>query len=592
MCRHLAYLGPPRTLAALLLAPRRGLYEQSWAPRRQTHGVVNADGFGFGWYPQDGDGEPARYRRAVPIWADPNVPELAGAVRSGAVLAAVRSATAGTSQDEAAAAPLRDGRYLFSHNGAIPDWTRLPADLGDAAGLDAAALLSLEARSDSALLWALIATRLRRGEPAGQAVAGVLHAVAEVRPTARLNVLLTDGRHIVAARHGDTLWYRETGDEVLVASEPDEQESDHPWHEVPDHSLLLAAVRGGAGEAVRIEQARTRSENTVNAVTDRFTLDHRLPPDHYLAGLREDVRRGLAAPPRILSPKWFYDERGSELFEKITALPEYYLTRAEFEILTEHAPEIAAAVGAATLVELGSGSSRKTRLLLDALSAAGSLRCYAPVDVSASALTAAGAALCEEYPALRVAATVADFEQDLAFSAQDPAPRLLAFLGSTLGNFDPGQRRRLYGEFHRALGGQDALLLGADLVKGEDVLVPAYNDAMGITAEFDKNVLQVINRELDADFDPGEFDHVAVWNAQEERIEMRLRSRKAQNVKVRGLDLVVDFAAGEQLRTEISAKFRRESLTAELEQSGFGVQAWWTDRAGRFALLLARPVAR
>jgi dimethylhistidine N-methyltransferase len=328
----------------------------------------------------------------------------------------------------------------------------------------------------------------------------------------------------------------------------------------------------------------------VNAVTSRFTLDHRLPPDHYLAGLRADVRHGLAAPPRVLSPKWFYDERGSELFEQITALPEYYLTRAEFEILSAHAAEIAAAVRARTLVELGSGSSRKTRLLLDALAAAGTLTCYAPVDVSASALTAAGAALCEEYPGLRVAASVADFEQDLAFGTADPSPRLLAFLGSTLGNFDPGARARLYAEFHRALGRDDWLLLGADLVKDPAVLVPAYHDAMGVTAEFNKNVLQVINRELDADFDPEEFDHVALWNAQEERIEMRLRSRKAQNVKVRALDLVVDFAAEEELRTEISAKFRRASLTAELERSGFEVREWWTDRASRFALLLARPV--
>ncbi len=328
----------------------------------------------------------------------------------------------------------------------------------------------------------------------------------------------------------------------------------------------------------------------MNAVTSRFTLDHRLPPDHYLAGLREDVRRGLAAPPRILSPKWFYDERGSELFEKITALPEYYLTRAEFEILSAHAEQIAAVVRARTLVELGSGSSRKTRLLLDALTAAGTLACYAPVDVSPSALTAAGAALCEEYHGLRVAASVADFEQGLALAPADPSPRLLAFLGSTLGNFDPGQRERLYAEFHRALGRDDWLLLGADLVKDPGVLVPAYNDSMGITAEFDKNVLHVINRELDADFDPDEFDHVALWNAADERIEMRLRSRKAQNVKVRALDLVVDFAAEEELRTEISAKFRREPLTAELERAGFELREWWTDRAGRFALLLARPI--
>lgn len=325
-------------------------------------------------------------------------------------------------------------------------------------------------------------------------------------------------------------------------------------------------------------------------MTSRFTLDYRLPPDHYQAGLRADVLRGLTAPPRTLSPKWFYDERGSELFEQITALPEYYLTRAEHEILTAHADEIAAAVAARTLVELGSGSSRKTRLLLDALTATGALERYAPVDVSDAALAAAGEALCAEYPELRVAATVADFEQDLTLDSADPGPRLLAFLGSTLGNFDPKQRQALYTAFHRALGEDDMLLLGADLVKDTGVLLPAYNDAMGITAAFNKNVLTVINRELDGDFGPADFDHVAIWNEQDERIEMRLRARAAQNVKIRAVDLVVDFAAEEELRTEISCKFRREGLTAELSRGGFHVRHWWTDRAERFALLLAQPI--
>ena len=321
-----------------------------------------------------------------------------------------------------------------------------------------------------------------------------------------------------------------------------------------------------------------------------FTLDHRLPADHYQASLRGDVAAGLAAPPRTLSPKWFYDERGSELFEQITTLPEYYLTRAEHEILTGHAAEIAAASGARTLVELGSGSSRKTRLLLDALTAVGTLRRYVPVDVSDSALVAAGEALGREYPGLRVAATVADFEDDLVLSDDDPAPRMLAFLGSTIGNFDLEQRRGLYAAFHRALGPEDSLLLGADLVKDASVLLPAYNDDLGITAAFNKNVLAVLNRELDADFDLAEFEHSAVWNAEDERIEMYLRSRVQQSVKIRALDLAVDFAADEEVRTEISSKFRRESLTAELATGGFIVNRWWTDQAGRFALLLAVPV--
>jgi len=324
--------------------------------------------------------------------------------------------------------------------------------------------------------------------------------------------------------------------------------------------------------------------------TARFTLEDRLPADHYQASLRADVAAGLSSAPRTLSPKWFYDQRGSELFEQITALPEYYLTRAEQEILSTRAAEIAAAVGARTLVELGSGSSRKTRLLLDALTAAGTLERYVPVDVSGSALVAAGEALGREYPALRVAATVTDFEDDLVLSADDPDPRMLAFLGSTIGNFDPAQRRKLYAAFRGALRDDDSLLLGADLVKDTSVLVPAYNDDLGITAAFNKNVLAVLNRELDADFDLAEFEHEAVWNAQEERIEMYLRSLVQQSVKIRALDLAVDFAADELLRTELSCKFRREGLTAELAAGGFAVRHWWTDHAGRFALLLAQPV--
>lgn len=258
MCRHLAYLGPPASLAQLVVAPSHGLYEQSWAPRLQTHGVVNADGFGLGWYPA-GDEEPARYRRAVPIWADPNLPELARAIRSTAVLAAVRSATPGTGQEESACAPFRSGRFLFSHNGAIPDWANLPADLGPAADLAQADLLTLEARSDSALLWALICSRLGRGDSPETALAAVVRNVAAVRPTARLNLLLTDGTTIVAVRHGDTLWYRTAAESVIVASEPDDQAdrgSQHglggqddrdtdAWHEVPDHSLLSADPAGG-----------------------------------------------------------------------------------------------------------------------------------------------------------------------------------------------------------------------------------------------------------------------------------------------------------------------------------------------------------
>ncbi|MEE4541926.1 L-histidine N(alpha)-methyltransferase [Streptomyces sp. V4-01] len=324
------------------------------------------------------------------------------------------------------------------------------------------------------------------------------------------------------------------------------------------------------------------------APDDRFTLDDRLPADYFTATLHADVRRGLGGTPRTLPPKWFYDERGSDLFEEITRLPEYYPTRAEQEILDRRAVEIATLTRAATLIELGSGSSRKTRLLLDALTAGGTLRRYAPLDVSATALEEAGRAICRDYPGLRVAATVADFEGGLALS-DEPGPRLLAFLGSTIGNFDEEQRAAFYRTLALSLTSDDVLLLGADLVKEPEVLVRAYDDAAGVTAEFDKNVLHVLNRELGADFDPAGFDHVAVWDAEHERIEMRLRSRRAQVAKIPGLDLSVDFAEGEDLRTELSCKFRRETLTAELKEGGFTVRQWWTDAAGRFALLLAVP---
>lgn len=249
MCRHLAYLGPQSSLADLVVAPSGGLYEQSWAPRMQRHGTVNADGFGLGWYPGGPDcGQPpARYRRAVPVWADVNLPDLARAVRSTAVLAAVRDATEGTAQDETAAAPYAAGSMLFSHNGAVSDWERLVEDLG--VPMDAAELLGLEARCDSALLWALLARRIRGGEGAEEALAWLTGRVAEIRPGARLNFLLTDGRTIWATRCGDTLWYRTGARSVLVASEPDSAqgdaaggELDDSWQEVPDGSLLVATV--------------------------------------------------------------------------------------------------------------------------------------------------------------------------------------------------------------------------------------------------------------------------------------------------------------------------------------------------------------
>ncbi|MEU3854559.1 L-histidine N(alpha)-methyltransferase [Streptomyces sp. NPDC029554] len=314
-----------------------------------------------------------------------------------------------------------------------------------------------------------------------------------------------------------------------------------------------------------------------------FHLTRTLPEDATDAALRADVHRGLTGRPKTLPPKWFYDAHGSELFEKITELPEYYPTRAEREILIARSGDIAAASRARTLVELGSGSSEKTRHLLDALT---DLRTYVPVDVSGSALTQAGQALAAERPGLDVHALIADFTAQLTLP-DTPGPRLVAFLGGTIGNLLPAERAAFLAAVRALLAPGDALLLGTDLVKDEEVLVRAYDDAAGVTAAFNKNVLTVINRELGADFEPGAFDHVALWDAEHEWIEMRLRSRTAQTVKVPALDLAVDFAAGEEMRTEVSAKFRQAGVRAELSAAGLELSHWWTDAAGRFALSLS-----
>ncbi|MFI1766277.1 L-histidine N(alpha)-methyltransferase [Streptomyces sp. NPDC020800] len=308
-----------------------------------------------------------------------------------------------------------------------------------------------------------------------------------------------------------------------------------------------------------------------------------LPEDATDAALRADVLAGLTVNPKTLPPKWFYDARGSELFEQITELPEYYPTRAEREILATRSGEIAAASRARTLVELGSGSSEKTRYLIDALT---SLQAYVPVDVSESALVQAGQALIEERPGLQVHALIADFTAPLALP-EAPGPRLVAFLGGTIGNLLPAERAKFLASVRDLLAPGDGLLLGTDLVKDERVLVRAYDDAAGVTAAFNKNVLAVVDRELGADFDPAAFDHVALWDAEQEWIEMRLRSRVAQTVKVPALDLAVHFAAGEELRTEVSAKFRRATVSGELAAAGMELTHWWTDAEGRFALSLS-----
>jgi L-histidine N-alpha-methyltransferase len=304
--------------------------------------------------------------------------------------------------------------------------------------------------------------------------------------------------------------------------------------------------------------------------------------------LRADARGGLTASPKVLPPKWFYDEEGCGLFDEITRLPEYYPTRTERVILAGHAGDIAARTSADTLVELGSGTSEKTRLLLDALSAHGSLRRFVPFDVSEPTLRDAASAIEAEYAGVDVHAVVGDFERHLD-RLPSGGTRLVAFLGSTIGNLDPDGRARFYRSIAAGLAPDDALLLGTDLVKDPRRLEAAYDDSAGVTAAFNRNVLSVLNRELAADFAPERFTHIARWNPADEWIEMRLRSQGAQTVRVQELDLQVEFADGEEMRTEISAKFRREGVEAELAAAGLAVAVWWTDPGGDFALSLSTP---
>jgi L-histidine N-alpha-methyltransferase len=306
-----------------------------------------------------------------------------------------------------------------------------------------------------------------------------------------------------------------------------------------------------------------------------------------MSTIDEDVRRGLTARPKDIPPKWFYDERGSELFEEITRLDEYYPTRRERRILSDRASEIAGRTEAETLVELGSGTSEKTRILLDALRAAGTLQRFMPFDVSKQTLHDAAAAVESEYPEIEVEPVVGDFTIDLHNVPRD-GRRLIVFLGGTIGNLLPNTRAAFLRDIAALLAPGDHFLLGTDLVKDVARLEAAYDDARGVTAEFNKNVLRVINRELDADFDIGAFEHVARFDTDEEWIEMRLRSKRAQTVHVGTLDLDVPFAAGEEMRTEVSAKFTRERIGNELRAAGLELVEWWTDPDGDFALSLVR----
>jgi L-histidine N-alpha-methyltransferase len=319
------------------------------------------------------------------------------------------------------------------------------------------------------------------------------------------------------------------------------------------------------------------------------TVEVHLSADDLRRALEHDVRKGLTSAPKELPPVYFYDERGSRLFDEITRLPEYYPTRSERSILDAHAKEMVLHAEADVLVEIGAGTCEKSRVLLDAMQTTGQLSRFVPLDVSETTLREAADALAEEYPGLVVTAVVGDFHRHLD-RLPVPGRRLFAFLGGTIGNLDPEQRSVFLRDVAAVMGKDDRFLLGTDLVKDRGRLVSAYDDAAGVTAEFNRNVLHVLNRELGADFDPSGFAHEARWNESDQRIEMWLRSECDQRIRVTDLGLELAFAEGEGMRTEISVKFSPSSLEEELNRAGFAVEAMWTAAGDEFLLTLARPV--
>ncbi len=314
-----------------------------------------------------------------------------------------------------------------------------------------------------------------------------------------------------------------------------------------------------------------------------------LPQDGALAGMAEVVREGLSCPFKELPPKYFYDERGSELFERITELPEYYPTRCEREILDARSTEIVAAAAPRTLIELGSGAASKSRVLLNAMRDAGSLESYVPVDISEQITRRVATELVDEYPGLDVAGLVCDYETHLERIPR-PEGALIAFLGGTIGNFRPAARRSFLARISTLMYPGDRFLLGTDLVKERAMVEAAYNDSAGVTAEFNKNVLHVLNRELDANFDLGAFEHVAFWDPDNEWIDIRLRALREQFVDLKGLDMRAHFARNEEMRTEISTKFTRARIEDSYADAGLELTEWWTDAEDLYALSLARPL--
>ena len=325
----------------------------------------------------------------------------------------------------------------------------------------------------------------------------------------------------------------------------------------------------------------------MKSLEGRIEIRRLCAPDEFREQLARDVRRGFMASPKSLPPKYFYDQRGSELFERITMLPEYYLTRAETSILERVADDLVGSFRPEEIVEIGSGSSRKTQLLLSALGANGGRR-FVPIDVSEDALRSAADRLLSSFPWLEFVGVVGDFERHLARIPRS-GRRLVAFLGSTIGNLTADQRVPFLRSVRAMLAEDDRFLLGVDLVKTSDRLHAAYNDAAGVTAEFNKNVLHVLNRELEGNLPVDHFEHRAFYDAKLERIEMRLMARRNIQARLQALDLDVSFRAGEELHTEISCKFRRETVERAFSGAGLALERWITDAPGDFALALGRP---
>jgi L-histidine Nalpha-methyltransferase len=319
-----------------------------------------------------------------------------------------------------------------------------------------------------------------------------------------------------------------------------------------------------------------------------YTIDVHLSPEEVRSQMRADALRGLQGEKKSIPPVWFYDERGSRLFEEITQLPEYYPTRAERALLEAHAPSIAELSKADTLVELGAGACDKTRVLLAALEESGTLSRYVPFDVSDEFLRSAATTLSEEFRSLDIHLVIGDFHQHLA-EIPTEGRRMVAFLGGTIGNLNPTQRARFLFDLNCTMSSDDSLLIGTDLVKDRKRLVAAYDDEAGVTADFNRNVLYVLNEQLGGDFDPELFRHVALWNEEEQWIEMRLRAEEAREVALTGAGITVHFDEGEDLLTEISAKFTPDRVERELSEAGFVVEGMWGAEGGEFLLTLSHP---